>query len=78
MQIANLLIEPTVETLYMVFTATIFATVFGIPLGILLMVTDKGQILQNLPINRIFGTIVNVLRSIPLLYYFSLIPFTVY
>ena len=77
MQIANLLIEPTVETLYMVFTATIFATVFGIPLGILLMVTDKGQILQNLPINRIFGTIVNVLRSIPfIILLFLLIPFT--
>ena len=35
MQIANLLIEPTVETLYMVFTATIFATVFVSPWDII-------------------------------------------
>lgn len=77
MRIANLLIEPTVQTLYMVFIATIFATVFGIPLGILLMVTDKGQILQNLTINRIFGTIVNIFRSIPfIILLFLLIPFT--
>lgn len=77
MRIANLLIEPTVQTLYMVFIATIFATVFGIPLGILLMVTDRGQILQNLTINRIFGTIVNIFRSIPfIILLFLLIPFT--
>ena len=77
MEIAELLMEPTIETIYMVFVATFIATIFGIPLGILLMVTDKDQILQNLPINNVLSTIVNVFRSIPfIILLFLLIPFT--
>ncbi|HHY13124.1 MAG TPA: ABC transporter permease [Thermoanaerobacterales bacterium] len=77
MEIAELLIEPTIETIYMVFVATFIATIFGIPLGILLMVTDKEQILQSSPINNVLSTIVNVFRSIPfIILLFLLIPFT--
>jgi D-methionine transport system permease protein len=54
--VAILLANSTLETIYMVAVSVLLATVLGIPLGILLMVTDKGQILQNDIINSILGT----------------------
>jgi D-methionine transport system permease protein len=51
----------------MTIVSAIFAYIVGMPLGILLVVTDKGQIMENRTVNFIFGTIVNILRSIPFL-----------
>ena len=45
--------------------ATVIAGIIGIPLGVTLVTTSKGHILQNLFINRILGTIVNIIRSVP-------------
>ncbi|MBD5549202.1 MAG: ABC transporter permease [Lachnospiraceae bacterium] len=59
--------QGTLATLQMTLISTVLAYVVGLPLGILLVVTDKGQILENKPVNFIFGTIVNILRSIPFL-----------
>ena len=53
------------ETLYMTILTTIFTLLLGVILGIVLVVTDK-QGIHPLPVfNRIFGAIVNVLRSLP-------------
>ena len=50
----------------MVAVSGIIATGIGIPLGAFFLVTtDKGHILENAPINRVFGTIVNIIRSVP-------------
>ena len=65
-EIVKLLLQGVEETIFMVAVSGIIATVIGIPLGILLVTTDKGHILENAPINRIFGTIVNIIRSVPL------------
>ena len=53
------------ETVYMVVVSMIIATIIGVPLGVLLHTTSKGQILESLAVNRIVGAIVNAVRSIP-------------
>lgn len=53
------------ETLYMTFTATLFAYVLGLPVGMLLAVTDKNSIRPNAAVNRAVGVVVNILRSVP-------------
>ena len=55
----------------------IIATLIGIPLGVLLHVTDRGQILENRSFGQILGAIVNALRSIPfVILMVAIIPFT--
>ncbi|MEV6327412.1 methionine ABC transporter permease [Streptomyces sp. NPDC051909] len=72
-----LLEQGTVDTLYMVLWATVVTIVGGLPLGILLVLTDKGGLLQNRPVNKIVGAIVNVGRSLPfIILLIALIPFT--
>lgn len=53
------------ETVYLTFIPAFFAYLFGIPLGILLSVTDKGGIRPIPWLNKIVGFIVNIFRSIP-------------
>ncbi len=53
------------ETVYMTFISTFFAYLVGLPLGILLSVTDKGGICAIPWLNKILGVIVNIFRSIP-------------
>ena len=66
-----------IETLQMTVVSAVLAYIIGMPLGVLLVVTDKGHILQNRVINLVFGTIVNIFRSIPfLILLVFLIPFT--
>lgn len=66
-----------IETLQMTVISAVLAYIIGMPLGVLLVVTDKGHILQNRIVNVIFGTIVNIFRSIPfLILLVFLIPFT--
>jgi D-methionine transport system permease protein len=65
------------ETLYMTAVAVVLSYVCGIPLGIILVTTDKGHILENLLVNRVLGAIVNVFRSVPfIILMVALIPFT--
>ena len=53
------------ETLYMTVLSTAFAYVLGLPLGVILHITDRGGICPNRWINRILGFVVNFFRSIP-------------
>ena len=53
------------ETVYMTLLSTIVSYVIGLPLGIMLSVTDKDGICPVLWLNRIVGFIVNIFRSIP-------------
>ncbi len=53
------------ETIYMTFISTFFAYLVGLPLGILLSITDKGGICPIPWLNKILGFIVNIFRSIP-------------
>lgn len=76
-EFSDVLVKGTMDTLFMVFTATFFAYLFGLPLGIALVVTQDNHILPAKSFNRVLGTIVNVTRSIPFfILMIALIPFT--
>lgn len=65
------------ETLQMTVVSALLAYLIGLPLGVLLVVTDKGHVMENQVIHLILGTIVNIFRSIPfLILLVFLIPFT--
>jgi D-methionine transport system permease protein len=67
----------TWNTLYMVFAATFFALLIGLPLGVILTITDKGHIKENAPLYKTLEAIVNVGRSFPFaILMVALIPFT--
>ncbi|MEU2792168.1 methionine ABC transporter permease [Streptomyces sp. NPDC007100] len=76
-QMQPLLYNNTLDTLFMVWWSTFYAVLFGIPLGVLLILTDRGGILQNVVVNKIIGAVVNIGRSFPfLILMVALIPFT--
>lgn len=56
---------PVLETIYMVSFSTLFSSLLGFPLGILLLITEKGNIWEKLLFNKILNGIINILRSIP-------------
>ncbi|HQA50565.1 MAG TPA: methionine ABC transporter permease [Syntrophomonadaceae bacterium] len=63
----------TWETIYMVVISTALAYVMGLPLGVILVTTEKGHILENIPLNRILGVVINIFRSIPFIVFLILI-----
>ena len=64
-QVWELLGSSTIETIYMTLAATIFAIVFGSPLGILTFLTRKGEVLENPKLNRVLELLINIGRSVP-------------
>ena len=76
-EIIKLMLQGIEETFYMVAVATVIGGIIGIPLGITLVTTSKGHILENRFINQILGTIVNIIRSIPfIILMVAIIPLT--
>lgn len=76
-KIVKLLAEATLQTLYMTVLSTFFAYLFGIPLGVLLTITDSKGIWPNRILNMVLGVVVNIFRSIPFLILLVLVlPFT--
>lgn len=64
-ELFSLMLQGTGETLYMTVLSSILAYIIGLPLGVILVVTDINGI-KPLPVfNRVLGFVVNVLRSIP-------------
>jgi len=73
----KLLFEALLDTTYMVAVSTLISTLLGIPLGVILVVTDKRGILESLYINRVLGSIVNAARSTPfIILMVAIIPLT--
>ncbi len=76
-QMSQLLLEGTLDTLYMTLASTLIAYLIGIPLGVILVVTRKDGICPAPKTNAVLGTIVNIMRSVPfLILIIVLIPFT--
>lgn len=76
-QLIDLLATSLVETLLLVGVPSLIAVVIGIPLGVVLVVTARGGMLQNLAVNRVLGAIVNITRSVPfIILMVAIIPFT--
>ncbi len=66
-EVVNMIIQGIGETLYMSVVSTVFGYVLGLPLGILLMISDKEGIRPNAVLYRILDVVCNILRSIPFL-----------
>ncbi|HAS3585117.1 methionine ABC transporter permease [Vibrio cholerae] len=64
---SDLLLTATWQTLYMVAIASAVGFALGIPLGVILHTTKKEGLLENLPLNRALGAVVNIGRSVPFL-----------
>jgi D-methionine transport system permease protein len=76
-QMQPLLTQGTIDTLYMVGWSALLAVLGGLPLGVLLVLTDRGGLLRNIPVNRVLGVVVNIGRSLPfIILLVALIPFT--
>ncbi|WP_028560488.1 methionine ABC transporter permease [Paenibacillus pinihumi] len=61
----DLLLEGLGQTLYMVVWSSIFAILLGLAFGIIVVVTEKGGILPAPIVNKITGTFINTVRSLP-------------
>ena len=73
----ELLKVATLETLSMVLLSTGFTVLLGLPLGVILVVTSKGHLLENQILNSLLSYIVNIARSLPfIILMIFIIPFT--
>lgn len=55
------------ETLYMTFTSSLLAYLIGLPLGVILVATDKDGIYPIPWLQKILGIVINLIRSVPFL-----------
>lgn len=72
-----MLIEATLQTLYMVSASAILGTLGGMPLGVFLATSQRGELLSAPMLNRVLGLVVNATRSVPfIILVVAIIPFT--
>lgn len=65
------------NTIYMVLCSTLFAIIFGLPLGVILSVTAKGHLKEQRLVHQMLGSLVNIGRSFPFaILMVALIPLT--
>lgn len=73
----TLLFNATLQTIYMVFVSSVIATLVGLPWGVVLYTSRKGNILAHPLLYQVLAAIVNVTRSIPfIILMIAVIPFT--
>ncbi len=76
-EVLNMIGIGILESLYMVLLSSLIAYAIGLPLGILLVVTDKDGISPFVLFNRVLGIIVNLIRSVPfVILLITVMPFT--
>ena len=76
-QLIDLLITSLLDTLLMVGVASAIAVLVGIPLGVILTVTARGNMLENQAVNHALGAVINATRSVPfVILMVAIIPFT--
>ncbi len=63
----SMLAVQSLNTVYMTLVSTAFSYVFGLPLGIALVVTGKNGIRPRPVLNLVLGTIINIFRAVPFL-----------
>ncbi len=73
----ELLLRSIWETVLMTGASGLISLVFGLPLGLALVATDRGGIAENLWVNRALGAVINGFRSVPfIILLVALIPVT--
>ncbi|WP_116136500.1 methionine ABC transporter permease [Trinickia diaoshuihuensis] len=76
-EMSSMFVQSFWETLIMVGISGGVGALVGLPLGVLLFLTDRGGVLQNVTANRVMGLTVNAVRSTPfIILLVAVIPFT--
>ncbi|MBS4914024.1 MAG: ABC transporter permease [Veillonella sp.] len=76
-QIIKILIEGLGQTVLMTLVSTVMACIIGIPLGVILVITGKGHIMENKAVNHVLSVLVNIFRSVPfIILMVAIIPLT--
>lgn len=76
-EMSSMFVESFWETLVMVGISGVIGALVGLPLGVLLFLTDRGGVLQNVATNRVMGLTVNAVRSTPfIILLVAVIPLT--
>ena len=76
-ELTRLLIQATIDTLQMVAVAASLGTLIGLPLGVFLATSGRGELLAAPWLNRVLGLVVNATRSTPfIILVVAIIPFT--
>ena len=77
MDMVSMMWEGILETLYMTLVSSVLAYAIGIPLGVILVVTDSDGIRPCRPVHDVLGFFVNIFRSIPfIILLFLMLPLT--
>ncbi|WP_167353586.1 methionine ABC transporter permease [Kosakonia oryziphila] len=72
-----LLLNGSLETIYMVGLSALFTVLIGLPLGVLLFISRNNGLAPMPKLNALLGTIINIGRSLPfIVLLIALIPFT--
>ncbi|GAB7197245.1 methionine ABC transporter permease [Dickeya oryzae] len=72
-----IMLNATLETLYMVGLAALFTVLVGLPTGVLLFISRQSGVLPLPRVNAVLGSVINVGRSLPfVVLLIALIPFT--
>jgi D-methionine transport system permease protein len=75
--IIRLIVNSTGETLFMVAVAAVLGTLFGLPLGVFLATSGRGELFAAPWLNRLLSAVVNATRSTPfIILVVAIIPFT--
>lgn len=76
-QYGSMLMSGILETIYMTVVSTALGYLFGLPMGVILTVTDKDGLKPNAVVYKVLDVIANIVRSVPfLILLIMLIPFT--
>lgn len=71
------ILEALWETIYMTGASFVFSLLIGFPLGILLVVTRKGHLLENEAVSKVLNVVINIFRSVPfIILMVAIIPVT--
>ena len=65
LSIKDRIIEDFFTTLYMLIVSAVFVGIFGLILGVIMVVTDKGRILENKLVYNILDKLTNLFRAVP-------------
>ncbi|KMO38273.1 methionine ABC transporter permease [Methylobacterium aquaticum] len=76
-ELTRLLVQATLDTVQMVVVAASLGTLIGLPLGVFLATSGRGELLAAPWLNRVLGLVVNATRSTPfIILVVAIIPFT--
>lgn len=76
-EMSSMFVQSFWETLVMVGISGVVGALVGLPLGVLLFLTDRGGVLQSVAANRVMGLTVNAVRSTPfIILLVAVIPLT--